>query len=657
MDRLDIEDVIKVVCETIPKANRFSELSHLELCDLWKGLSRYLTDQLLLKKSTNIPGIGSFFIRKSADCPENSVHFFPSRSWDRIPGFQIDRCDKQESGMAEMMNMSLLAQITGFQRDMVEAGLKDIVHAVFRILKRGSVAILIFGSLGRLILQSPSIKFRFSSNFFKIFNDGKPEGCPVFCSPSPQPQSVANSCSIAHQKAVAGGKQTEKWAKTVGQTSGVSSYDGLQITAQPICQSNASAVSSGSSANAPDLESADISRPPFQESGRQDVIGKIVDPIVLSSSLALNENSGSHLVDSHKLEPLEVEDSFVDSSRPPVIDGDSRTSNRILTTMEELDEATRKLSKLEELIDKTFSAEARNVATHTHHHSGNRLWTDQKCPICRANRAPYVDSRDIEKRIEQEHDRNLLHLSLDLDKDFINTKKVENESAKLRNNISTAHYNYLKALEKQKLLSKKEPLSMRSLFETRAVNRDPALTQQALAFDLKQQIEFKNARALEHLEQKKAEYRLENELSDKELKAAALQAHWNKTQRYKAQKNALYEQIQLNQQSMGAPKEAPLDNPFSRSESLMALYQKEKVKQLYQEQLAIVRQRRDYARRISEIEKHHSLSRLTLSRKELENDLRLIKHGKTNARKGLESFWADQILWKQRQNADIEQSI
>ncbi|KAH6565165.1 hypothetical protein BASA60_010042 [Batrachochytrium salamandrivorans] len=568
MDRLDIEDVIKVVCETIPKANRFSELSHLELCDLWKGLSRYLTDQLLLKKSTNIPGIGSFFIRKSADCPENSVHFFPSRSWDRIPGFQIDRCDKQESGMAEMMNMSLLAQITGFQRDMVEAGLKDIVHAVFRILKRGSVAILIFGSLGTTYTPKP--KYQIS-----IFNDGKPEGCPVFCSPSPQPQSVANSCSIAHQKAVAGGKQTEKWAKTVGQTSGVSSYDGLQITAQPICQSNASAVSSGSSANAPDLESADIN--------------------------------------SHKLEPLEVEDSFVDSSRPPVIDGDSRTSNRILTTMEELDEATRKLSKLEELIDKTFSAEARNVATHTHHHSGNRLWTDQKCPICRANRAPY-----------------------------------ENESAKLRNNISTAHYNYLKALEKQKLLSKKEPLSMRSLFETRAVNRDPALTQQALAFDLKQQ----NTSS-----RKKAEYRLENELSDKELKAAALQAHWNKTQRYKAQKNALYEQIQLNQQSMGAPKEAPLDNPFSRSESLMALYQKEKVKQLYQEQLAIVRQRRDYARRISEIEKHHSLSRLTLSRKELENDLRLIKHGKTNARKGLESFWADQILWKQRQNADIEQSI
>ncbi|KAJ1345261.1 hypothetical protein BSLG_000775 [Batrachochytrium salamandrivorans] len=512
MDRLDIEDVIKVVCETIPKANRFSELSHLE------------------------------------------------------------------SGMAEMMNMSLLAQITGFQRDMVEAGLKDIVHAVFRILKRGSVAILIFGSLGRLILQSPSIKFRHLIVWRMTFS-----------SPSPQPQSVANSCSIAHQKAVAGGKQTEKWAKTVGQTSGVSSYDGLQITAQPICQSNASAVSSGSSANAPDLESADIN--------------------------------------SHKLEPLEVEDSFVDSSRPPVIDGDSRTSNRILTTMEELDEATRKLSKLEELIDKTFSAEARNVATHTHHHSGNRLWTDQKCPICRANRAPYVDSRDIEKRIEQEHDRNLLHLSLDLDKDFINTKK-ENESAKLRNNISTAHYNYLKALEKQKLLSKKEPLSMRSLFETRAVNRDPALTQQALAFDLKQQIEFKNARALEHLEQKKAEYRLENELSDKELKAAALQAHWNKTQRYKAQKNALYEQIQLNQQSMGAPKEAPLDNPFSRSESLMALYQKEKLS-----------------------------SSTKSSWQLLENDLRLIKHGKTNARKGLESFWADQILWKQRQNADIEQSI
>ncbi len=48
----------------------------------------------------------------------------------------------------------------------------------------------------------------------------------------------------------------------------------------------------------------------------------------------------------------------------------------------------------------------------------------------------------------------------------------------------------------------------------------------------------------------------------------------------------------------------------------MALYQREKAKQLYQEQLAIVRQRQEYTKRVAEIEKRHSLERLALSRKE-----------------------------------------
>lgn len=50
----------------------------------------------------------------------------------------------------------------------------------------------------------------------------------------------------------------------------------------------------------------------------------------------------------------------------------------------------------------------------------------------------------------------------------------------------------------------------------------------------------------------------------------------------------------------------------------MALYQREKAKQLYQEQMAIVRQRKAYATKVAEIEKRHSIQRLTLSRKEYE---------------------------------------
>jgi hypothetical protein len=48
----------------------------------------------------------------------------------------------------------------------------------------------------------------------------------------------------------------------------------------------------------------------------------------------------------------------------------------------------------------------------------------------------------------------------------------------------------------------------------------------------------------------------------------------------------------------------------------MALYQRAKAKQLYYEQLAIVRQKEEYAKKVAEIEKRHSLTRLELSRKE-----------------------------------------
>nr|KAJ3423122.1 Coiled-coil domain-containing protein 81 [Polyrhizophydium stewartii] len=178
MDQLDLEDVIKVVCETISKSKRFSELSHLELCDLWKGMACYLMDQLIMKRSTNISGIGGFHIKKmkkgvSDEKTIYSAHFSPSKTWDKLPGFQIDRCDAVGIGPAEVMNLASVAQITGFPRDLVEAGLKDIVHALFKILKRGSIVNLAFGTLGKLVFQSQNVKFRFSQAFLKALNEEK----------------------------------------------------------------------------------------------------------------------------------------------------------------------------------------------------------------------------------------------------------------------------------------------------------------------------------------------------------------------------------------------------------------------------------------------------------------------------------------------------
>jgi hypothetical protein len=100
------------------------------------------------------------------------------------------------------------------------------------------------------------------------------------------------------------------------------------------------------------------------------------------------------------------------------------------------------------------------------------------------------------------------------------------------------------------------------------------------------------------------------------IKAAELQAHLQKAQKSQQMHASLAEQIRINRSLKEKEDSEPNDNPFARSESLMALYQREKAKQLYYEQLAIVRQKRDYANKFADVDKSHSLTRLDIARKE-----------------------------------------
>lgn len=79
---------------------------------------------------------------------------------------------------------------------------------------------------------------------------------------------------------------------------------------------------------------------------------------------------------------------------------------------------------------------------------------------------------------------------------------------------------------------------------------------------------------------------------------------------------SLAEQIEVNNSLREVVEPDPTENPFARSESLMALYQREKAKQLYVEQLAIVKQKQDHAHKVADIEKKQSLARVDISRKE-----------------------------------------
>ena len=61
--------------------------------------------------------------------------------------------------------------------------------------------------------------------------------------------------------------------------------------------------------------------------------------------------------------------------------------------------------------------------------------------------------------------------------------------------------------------------------------------------------------------------------------------------------------------------ESPCENPHARSESLMVLYKKEKAKQLYLEQIEIMKQKKEYEARIAELDRKHSLERVVTTRK------------------------------------------
>ncbi|KAI8904301.1 hypothetical protein EDD86DRAFT_213075 [Gorgonomyces haynaldii] len=531
---------------------------------------------MLIKKSVNVPGIGAFHVKKSKKVTNDkqtvfSAFFVPAVSWEKLPGYKVDRSfllELQGMSGAEPLNFYSVAQQTGFSREMVEAGLKDIVNALIRVLRRGSAANLSTGNLGKLVFQNQDVKFKFTPNFMNLLNDTKKvEKKPVEIQSKPQ---TAEKPQIQE-------KQEQKKELT------------FECPPKP------------------------------QEAPVQEEIKVIIEEHT--------NNKPVHEIAVNNAATLEA--------------------------LHKLEDATEKLQKLEQLIDSTFSPESRNTCTHQHHHSGNRQWSDKKCPICRQDKIKFTDERDVLKKLDKDHDKLYLHLSLQKDNEYFAMKK-EAEKVKEQEAATTAHYNRLRAVEHQ-IQMQKESLPVGNIFEKRKLGHDPQAPF-IIAEKLREQMAWKRERMLREKEQHDVEEKLLSEAVQKENKAAELGAHMDKLQKCAQQREALAEQIRIRQENKEPIEPPSKENPYARSESLMALYQREKAKQLYQEQLAIVRQRQSYASKVADIEKRHSLERLALSRKELEKDLRSIKHGKAEQRKSLETYWKEQIDWKEKLKRELEAS-
>ncbi|KAI8613012.1 hypothetical protein BC830DRAFT_515384 [Chytriomyces sp. MP71] len=165
MNKLGANELLSYACETIPKTKRFSSLTQIELSSLWKDTTSYICQQVSAKKAINLPGVGAFYIRKyklaTGDITETSVPcFIPAKAWEKVPGYTVNQVQLTGSNAAEPMNYAAVASINGFSREDAETGLKDIVHALFLILKRGSNVSLGFPEMGKLVFYNRDIKFK-----------------------------------------------------------------------------------------------------------------------------------------------------------------------------------------------------------------------------------------------------------------------------------------------------------------------------------------------------------------------------------------------------------------------------------------------------------------------------------------------------------------
>ncbi|KAI8853531.1 hypothetical protein BC829DRAFT_439936 [Chytridium lagenaria] len=429
----------------------------------------------------------------------------------KISGYHVSRNIVAGYAPAEHVNFSMVSQRSGLSKDDIESGLKDFVHGMFRVLKRGKNVVLPMSSLGRLYFQHREIKLRFYPEFLEALSDE------------------------SSQKELPLVRTTDK-----------------PLTADPSPKEDLKDDSHSTSQ-------------PSQTATEIHISERVPSPLWPTPTVKRDEEMAAQIANNEKLQ---------------------------------LDLVLNRGGK------------------HTHPHSGDRLWSDIKCPICKQRTMPVIEVKDQLVKKEKDQDRLLLSLSLEVDREYLRKTKAIDEM-KVKAAISTAQYNHSKALELE--IQRKRNganLPMGNLFENRAPPPDRVRMAKDLAKDLHDQMTIKQSKRTREKVHKEVEDKELNEKFLREFKEAEIHGHLEKLKRRHQQQEVLAEQIRAQALRAEKIQEPMTENPFARSESLMFLYQKEKAKQLYQEQMAIIKQKREYESRIADIDRQHSLERLALSRKE-----------------------------------------
>ncbi|KAJ3148419.1 hypothetical protein HDU89_004750 [Geranomyces variabilis] len=665
MDRFGLDSVVRVACEIIPKARRFTSMSDLELTCLWRDIVGYLEAGLSQRghrqQTLLLPGFGTFYTRKAAKSAETAyaAHFVPSRGWGKVPGYSLKAVPSSLDGAmpSDPFNFSAVACQSGCSRETVELGLKDLTHAVLRVVKRGAVVVLPFAGIGKLKFGNGRIAFCFSAEFLAKLSAAD----PLHAAKSSDERAQKSDSNEHHHATSNSGSINKSFTPDAHLSIEPAAPDKHPLPPpkptepKPADSSNSSTTKPATEATTDNQEqgetpTAGAATPSGNE--QKTPIGAAATDTTPPPSQPSSRPSSAAVVAATPAAAIAA-----GSSAPP-----ASASPDIFPL-----NPARRLVYIAKPDRNSLEFTISSVGTHSHTHSGDRQWNDLQCPICRNAKVPAMEQlRSRRSQKDKEQDRLLLQLSLDLDQEYLLKAKTK-ERAKMAIAMNDAEYNRAKACENEILRRKPAIAPVGNMFDERDSGPDPVTAGQELARGLQEQIAARQIRKAQERLQTKYENGIMNQRLTEDLKKAELETHIEKLRKRTQQQQMLAEQIRLQKHAQ-ATAAAALDptgvasstgtagnhqqqqqpNPFTRSENLMLLYQKQKAKQLYAEQLMIVRQKREHQDRLAEIEKAAAMRTLEVSAQELSYDLRNAARQKCETRRGLEHYWGQQLALKKR---------
>ncbi|KAL5261389.1 hypothetical protein ACHWQZ_G007179 [Mnemiopsis leidyi] len=631
----------------IPKTVTCDEVLHI-----WVTVSHFIIRRLVDRKAVNFPGLGLFSVlRKKIDIGNNG------KLWVQRPIFILSEKFAQTHGITYtkyqsageipviQLNFAMLAAEAGFERDLVEICIKEMIGAFARTVNSARKGELNFREVGKLVIKDGKAKMKFFKDFLKAMDGsrpfslsplplGRPRTSDTFISrDSVMTESSSNSLNSRNLVLPRIGNNEVEMERPL---SVISNHEGRLVLSPLHVLPEEDDEDRGAKEPDQDLPKEEDDKREtteddnldanleLQDAGSQLLLAP-VSSIYVDHPLQIAENKCNRV--KTDLKPSKVK-------RKPVLrkDSDNKQSQKTVHFQR----------------DSTSNNQTENTASNCNHQSGQEL-----CYLChqRQRRNIPISFEEERKRDEQEQDRVLQKYQQLRDQKF---NEMENKHLQHERRLSkeVAQFNLAASenLKAEQTLPKKFHQSYIFLNRKDCPNWYDQQTEYSRA--LGEQL-YHKTECLRKLKEETG--RLEQE--EQRYLAAELAASRKRHLMNKAISTKKYESA-LHTQIMNKPFQLPKALPDSdgsvfgkldmTEEKLAAM--RNRAKEVLNHQLKTMKEKKDKSRSKKELNRQHEMEVLNRTKKELREETCKRYQMTRGVRRSLERSWAAQHAEKRKQD-------